>query len=115
MGSSILLARSAAPPDFSFDSDPNTGVSVYDSTPCQGLRGWMVFGGTSVASPSLAGIVNQASHFYMGSDIELTTIYGNLGTSNFRDITSGSAQKFPATTGCDFVTGVGSNLGVTGK
>src|SRR5229473_7356000 len=43
-------------PDFSFDADPNTGVSVYDSTRCQGFSGWLVFGGTSVSSPSLAGI-----------------------------------------------------------
>ncbi len=102
-------------PDFSFDANPNTGVSVYDSTPCQGLSGWLVFGGTSVASPSLAGIVNLASHFYMGSDSELSTIYSNLGSSNFRDITSGSAGGFTATGGWDFVTGVGSNLGFTGK
>jgi subtilase family serine protease len=38
-------------PDMSFDSDPYTGVAVYDSTPCNGMRGWLVFGGTSVASP----------------------------------------------------------------
>jgi subtilase family serine protease len=31
-------------PDISFDANPNTGVSVYDSTSCQGLSGWMVFG-----------------------------------------------------------------------
>jgi kumamolisin len=102
-------------PDFSYDANPNTGVSVYDSTPCQGLSGWLVFGGTSVASPSLAGIVNLASHFYMGSDAELSTIYSNFGTSNFRDITSGSAGSFSATTGWDFVTGGGSNLGLSGK
>ena len=52
---------------FLYDVNPNTGVSVYDSTPCQGLSGWMVFGGTSVAAPSLAGIWDRASHFYMGS------------------------------------------------
>jgi hypothetical protein len=28
------------------------------STSCQGLSGWFVFDGTSVSSPSLAGIVN---------------------------------------------------------
>ena len=110
-----LVGSQRGTPNFSFDADPNTGVSVYDSTPCQGLSGWMVFGGTSVAAPSLAGIVNLASHFYMGSGSELTTIYSNLGTSNFRDIISGSARKFNATTGWDFVTGVGSDIGVGGK
>ena len=110
-----LVGSQRGTPDFSFDADPNTGVSVYDSTPCQGLSGWMVFGGTSVAAPSLAGIVNLASHFYMGSGSELTTIYSNLGTNNFRDIISGSARKFNATAGWDFITGVGTNLGLGGK
>jgi subtilase family serine protease len=103
-------------PDFSFDSDPNSGVSVYDSTRCQGLSGWLVFGGTSVASPSLAGIVNRAGHFSASSVTELTTIYGNLGSSaDFRDITSGTAGSFTAVAGWDFVTGVGSNQGLIGK
>ncbi len=102
-------------PDFSFDSDPNSGVSVYDSTRCQGMSGWLVFGGTSVASPALAGIVNRAGHFSNGSVAELTTIYAGLGSSNFRDITSGQAGNFSAAPGWDFVTGVGSNLGLYGK
>ena len=55
-----LIEHSRGAPDFSFDADPYTGVSAYDSTSCQGMSGWMVFGGTSVSSPSLAGIVNSA-------------------------------------------------------
>jgi kumamolisin len=103
-------------PDFSFDSDPASGVSVYDSTPCQGLSGWLVFGGTSVASPALAGIVNSAGHFLDSSATELSTIYGNLGDSDsFRDITSGRAGRFRCATGWDFVTGVGSDQGLDGK
>ena len=103
-------------PDFSFDADPNSGVSVYDSTSCQGVSEWLVFGGTSVASPALAGIVNLAGHFYASSNTELTTIYSNMSTSSdFRDITSGTAGSFNATTGWDFVTGVGSNQGTNGK
>src|SRR5437870_238540 len=42
-------------PDISADADPYTGVSVYDSTYYQGHGGWMVFGGTSVSSPCMAG------------------------------------------------------------
>ena len=102
-------------PDFSFDADPYTGVSVYDTTSCQGMSGWMVFGGTSVSTPSLAGIVNSAGSFSASTNAELTTIYGGLGSSNFRDITSGTAGSFSAGTGWDFVTGVGSNLGNSGK
>ncbi len=93
---STIVGSRRGVPDFSFDANPNTGVSVYDSTSCHGLSGWLVFGGTSVASPSLAGMVNLAGHFSAGSNAELTTIYQNLGTTNFRDITSGSAGSFSA-------------------
>ncbi len=103
-------------PDFSFDADPNSGVSVYDSTRCQGSSGWLVFGGTSVSSPSLAGIVNLAGHFAANTVSELTTIYSNYtNTSDFTDITSGTAGSFSAGTGYDFVTGVGSDQGTSGK
>jgi len=105
-------------PDFSFDADPYSGVSVYDSTSCQGLSGWLVFGGTSVASPSLSGIVNAAANFYSNSTNELNTIYSTYSTTygtDYRDITSGTAGSFSATTGWDFVTGVGSDLGLIGK
>jgi subtilase family serine protease len=109
-----VTQRSA--PDFSFDADPNSGVSVYDSTPCQGLSGWLVFGGTSVASPSLAGIANRAGHFYNDSVTELTTVYANrTNTADFRDITSGTAGRYRAASGYDYVTGVGSSLGLSGK
>ena len=113
--SSIVGSHRGAP-DFSFDANPNTGVSVYDSTVCQNMSGWLVFGGTSVASPSLSGIVNLAGHFAPSTTSELTTIYSNLGnSSDFRDITSGTAGRNRATTGWDFVTGVGSDQGLTGK
>ena len=101
-------------PDFSFDADPASGVSVYDTTSCKGLSGWLVFGGTSVASPSLSGIVDRAGHFYGVS--ELPTIYNNYTNSkDFRDILSGTAGSFSAGSGYDFVTGVGSDQGLTGK
>jgi kumamolisin len=115
-GVAAIVGTQRGVPDFSFDADPNSGVSVYDSTRCQGNSGWLVFGGTSVASPSLAGIVNRAGLFSSGSQVELTTIYNNLGNSkDFRDILSGTAGSFSATTGWDFVTGVGSNQGLSGK
>src|SRR6267378_3102274 len=83
-------ATQRSAPDFSFDANPNTGVSVYDSTRCHGARGWLVFGGTSVSSPSLAGIVNNAGHFYVNSQAELSTIYANYtNTNDFRDIVTG--------------------------
>ena len=89
-------------------------MSVYDSTQCQGASGWLVFGGTSVSSPALAGIVNLAGGASSSRD-ELFTIYSNLGTGSFRDITSGNAGSYSCTAGWDFVTGVGSNQGISGK
>ena len=106
-------------PDFSFDANPSTGVSVYDSTQCQGLSGWLVFGGTSVSSPSLAGVVNLAHSLRTSptsSTGELTLMYANrTNSSDFRDILSGTAGSFSAHSGWDFVTGIGSDQGTSGK
>ncbi len=111
---SIVSGSKRGAPDFSFDADPRTGVSVYDTTSCQGMSGWMVFGGTSVSSPSLAGIVNSAGG-NTSTVNELTEIYSGLGTGAFRDITIGTAGSYSAKAGWDFVTGVGSNQGLSGK
>ena len=81
----------------------------------QGLSGWLVFGGTSVAAPALAGVFNLAGHFYASSNIEQSTFYSNVGTANLRDIIVGTAGAFSAGPGWDFVTGVGSVKGVAGK
>jgi len=111
---SAIVGSARGVPDFSFDADPQTGVSVYDSTSCQGFVNWMVFGGTSVSSPSLAGIVNLAQS--NKGPFELSFIYGNLGNSNdFNDIVGGSAGSFTAVKGWDFVTGIGSSKGLVGK
>ncbi len=117
-----IVGSARGTPDFSFDADPNSGVSVFDSTSCQGLSGWLVFGGTSVASPSLSGIVNlaaSANGFAASSNAELTNIYNTFNSANystdFRDITSGQAGSFSCQIGWDFVTGVGSDQGLSGK
>ena len=88
----------------------------------------MVFGGTSVSSPALAGIVNLAGQ-KLGSGSgnnnayyeqrSLYTSYPNYSSSTlilppFRDITSGN-NGYPAASGWDFATGIGSNQGLTGK
>jgi kumamolisin len=113
---SSIVGSKRGTPDFSFDADPASGVSVYDSTVCSGLSGWLVFGGTSVSSPALAGIVNLAGKFYTSSNTELTTIYSNLGNAgDFRDITSGTCGKYSALAGYDLCTGVGSDVGLAGK
>ncbi|HZT40922.1 MAG TPA: hypothetical protein VFA07_01970 [Chthonomonadaceae bacterium] len=105
-------------PDISYDADPNSGASVYDTTPYNGFTyGWLEVGGTSWSSPALAGIMNlantSAGTFAAGTQAELTTIYSNLGTSNFRDITTGN-NGYAAAAGWDFATGVGTVQGLSG-
>ncbi len=51
ISTSLCSMRTVA--DVAAVADPNTGVAVYDS---YGEPGWMVFGGTSVASPIIASI-----------------------------------------------------------
>ncbi|HKM56233.1 MAG TPA: S53 family peptidase [Isosphaeraceae bacterium] len=48
-----------ATPDVAFDGDPNTGVQIYVTLPTRnGTQGsWMTIGGTSLGSPSWAGII----------------------------------------------------------
>lgn len=118
-------------PDFSFDANPASGVSVYDSTPCNGYVDWIVFGGTSVAAPSLSGIFNLAGAFDGGWDSGTNTssvqnnLYQNYNTTSsggsvcqyqspFYDVTSGSAGSIPAGACWDFATGIGSDRGVSG-
>jgi subtilase family serine protease len=101
-----LVGQSRGVPDVSFDADPQTGVSVYDSTSCEGMSGWMVFGGTSVAAPSLAGLTNSTGTLGYNSLGLLDWIYGNMDL--FHDVKSGSAGSYKAQLGWDFVTGVGT-------
>jgi subtilase family serine protease len=111
---SAIVGSKRGVPDWSFDADPYTGVSVYDSTSCQGAVGWLVFGGTSVAAPAIAGIINSAGN-NTDSTAELSLIYSNLGSTNFFDILTGAAGAFAAKSGWDFVTGIGSTAGMNGK
>src|ERR1019366_10138183 len=93
--------------DFAFDSDPNTGVYVFDSAPLWGGSGWWILGGTSVASPSLAGVLNLAASsgngFAANTAAEEVRIYGSLGNAGaFRDITSGTDGRYTCKVGYDF-------------
>lgn len=105
-------------PDLSFDSNPNTGVWVFDSNSVFGT-GWFVVGGTSVAAPSLAGIINSAGHFADSSQAENQNIYHHIGNpTDFRDIFFGNCGLNIGTfafLGYDFCTGVGSPIGLHAK
>jgi len=73
--------------------------------------------GTSVSSPTLAGIVNAAGEFNASTNAELTEAYKEYGNSkeykaDWTDITRGinGCKK-----GWDFCTGIGSPKTLNGK
>jgi subtilase family serine protease len=101
-------------PDVAADANPFTGVWVLD-TLVSGPGTWYVVGGTSLATPLLAGIVNAAGNFAASSAAELATIYSSAG---FTDIKTGNCGPYMGTfakTGWDACTGLGSPKGYTGK
>jgi subtilase family serine protease len=100
-------------PDVSFNADPNTGVTVYDSVPYNGQSGWYQIGGTSAATPAWAGLIAIANQgLALGGKGTLTNtqaladLYA-LPSSSFHNITSGF-NGYYATSGYNLVTGLGS-------
>jgi subtilase family serine protease len=73
--------------DVSAVADPNTGVAVYDSTAdSSGNVGWLVFGGTSVSAPIIAGVYALAGN---GASLSNAS-YAYSHTSSLFDVTSGT-------------------------
>jgi subtilase family serine protease len=70
--------------DASAVADPNTGVSVYDT---YHASGWLVFGGTSVASPIIASVYALAGN--AGSANYGSSSY-SAPAASLHDVTSGS-------------------------
>ncbi|HUX04077.1 MAG TPA: S53 family peptidase [Acidimicrobiales bacterium] len=66
-------------------ADPYTGVAVYDS---YGQSGWLVFGGTSVASPIIASIYALAG--YPSSSSAGTSAEGLYTSTSLNRVTSGT-------------------------
>jgi subtilase family serine protease len=111
---SVCARRAVA--DVSAVANPNTGVAVYDSYTYQGVGGWLVFGGTSVASPLIASVyalAGNAAALNYGS-------YPYSHTSALNDVTSGSngscgtSVLCNATLGWDGPTGLGTPNGLGG-
>ncbi|HET9089863.1 MAG TPA: hypothetical protein VFN54_06130, partial [Acidimicrobiales bacterium] len=98
--SAVKCAGMRATPDVSLDADPNSGVSVYDSTPYNGQSGWFTVGGTSASTPMWAAASADAN-VLMNSDY----VYAN--NISFRDITSGN-NGASCLVGYDLCSGRGS-------
>jgi subtilase family serine protease len=117
---SKLVKNVRGVPDVAADSSPSSGVWVYDTTPYSGqVLGWVVVGGTSVASPTIAAIVNSAGNFAASSASELAKIYANYGNPfAFSDIKLGECGNDGAHLqgykGWDPCTGIGTPIGRKG-
>src|SRR5215470_8313001 len=118
-------------PDISYNASSRTGVLVYDTAPGDaesGLicpsgdpcsAGWYVVGGTSASSPQWAGLVAIAGQIAGHGLGQINGTLYNLASganysTDFYDVTNGNNQAdpdvpgFPATTGWDPVTGLGT-------
>ena len=102
--------------DVSAVADPNTGVAVYDSYAYLGASGWLVFGGTSVASPIVASVYALAGN---GATIN-NGAYPYSHSGSLFDVISGSngscAGSYLCTAGAgyDGPTGLGTPNGTAG-
>jgi subtilase family serine protease len=112
-------AGSRCIPDIASDSNPGTGVPVYDTF---SYGGWVQVGGTSVATPDWASfftlvnsqrVINRQNTLSM-ADPDLYTLYSNSSdyAHDFHDITSGNnggcGLLCDTEPGYDLVTGIGS-------
>ncbi len=95
--------------DVSAVADPSTGVAVFDG----GV--WGVFGGTSVASPIIAGVYADAGTPAAGTD---PNSYPYAAGTGLNDVTTGTnggctvADQCNATSGYDGPTGLGTPDGL---
>ena len=115
-GTGMPSGTMRAVPDVACPADPNTGAVLFYN----GAQ--TAVGGTSWSSPTWAGycaLINQARSNAGLSQIGLLgpKIYPLLGSTNFRDVTSGSNSvgansngKYSAGAGYDPVTGIGVPL-----
>jgi hypothetical protein len=97
-------------------ADPATGVAVYSTTVVDGdTPGWMIFGGTSAASPIIASVYALSGN--TGSISTLANVLPYQRSSALFDVTSGSngtcspAQLCNARPGWDGPTGLGTPNG----
>ena len=103
-------------PDVAYEASALTGVLVYDSLD----GGWFIVGGTSVSCPNWAGLVAIADQLNGGGLGLINPALYKIGANaakyaaDFYDVTTGTNQTdssipgYPATTGWDPVTGLGT-------
>ena len=105
-------------PDVSFVGDPDTGVSVYQTSPLFGEGSWYVVGGTSVGAPAWAAMIAiadqgralQGKGSLDGGTQTLPTIYA-ASASDFKTVTPLRRTRLTATATANTATGLGSPVG----
>ena len=113
-------------PDIASEASATTGPLVYDSNAGldagsnAGSGGWYIIGGTSVSCPQWAGMVAIADQIHGGGlGLINPTLYAIASNpakyaADYYDVTTGNNQLdpsipgYPATTGWDPVTGLGT-------
>jgi hypothetical protein len=108
-------------PDVSYNADPNTGFSVYDSVKYHRQTGWFQVGGTSAGAPQWAGIIAVSNQIRATNGLpplvasSFQTHLSLYSLSGLNDVTSGSngacGAVCQAQAGFDYVTGLGSPRG----
>jgi hypothetical protein len=107
-------------PDVSASAEPNTGYLVYVA------GAWHTFGGTSAAAPTWASLIALEDASTACTAHKLGFLNPALyqlraaGSSDFHDVTSGTNDalgtnggSFPAATGYDMATGLGTPVGAS--
>ena len=109
-----IVGNHRGTPDFSSDASSASPVAIYSQYGC---GGWCEVAGTSVSSPTLAGIINAAGEFNASTNAELTEAYKEYGNpkeykADWTDSTRGGNE---CTKGWDFCSGIGSPKTYKGK
>jgi len=113
VSSSTCSKRAVA--DVSAVADPNTGVQVYG--PSRTGSGWLVFGGTSVGAPLIAGVFGAGAIEGVTPDVGNPYSAWGSDPTALNDVTSGSNGSCGGTALCtaksgwDGPTGLGSPNG----
>ncbi|HEX5158536.1 MAG TPA: hypothetical protein VFW17_15090, partial [Ktedonobacterales bacterium] len=106
-------------PDVSANADPNTGYSVYCTASASGCpaSGWVIVGGTSAAAPLWSSIAADLNQYLAANGKPVlgnvnSTLYFLFNTAQpyaaYHDITSGNNLYYPATSGYDQASGIGT-------
>ena len=106
-------------PDAALDANPDTGYIIYCAAVICQNAGWTFAGGTSAATPLLAAMTADANSFSLangGGRLGFASPFLYTHPGDFRDITDGSnnaaaGDNYPAGTGFDMATGLGSPRG----